>query len=93
MGMKFTRTPGSKVMSSPLADILRPMTLDDVIGQRHLMGPGKPLRLMAQTGKFISSIIWGTPGSGKTTVVRAMARDAGARTRRPCAPGECRRCQ
>ncbi|WP_137937288.1 replication-associated recombination protein A [Chitinivorax sp. B] len=57
----------------PLAERLRPRTLDDVIGQRHLIGPGKPLRLAFESGKPHSMILWGPPGVGKTTLARLMA--------------------
>jgi putative ATPase len=58
---------------SPLADALRPKTLDEVVGQRHLIGPGKPLRLAFESGKPHSMILWGPPGTGKTTIARLMA--------------------
>lgn len=59
--------------AAPLAERLRPRTLDDVIGQSHLLGPGKPLRLAFESGKPHSMILWGPPGSGKTTLARLMA--------------------
>lgn len=59
--------------NTPLAVILRPKTLLEVIGQDHLIGPGKPLRKMADKGLFQSAILWGPPGSGKTSIVRALA--------------------
>ena len=58
---------------APLAERLRPRTLDEVIGQRHLLGPGKPLRLAFESGKPHSMILWGPPGVGKTTLARLMA--------------------
>jgi putative ATPase len=57
----------------PLAEALRPQSLDDVVGQAHLVGPGKPLRLAFESGKPHSMILWGPPGSGKTTLARLMA--------------------
>jgi putative ATPase len=57
----------------PLAEALRPQTLDEVVGQSHLLAPGKPLRLAFQSGKPHSMILWGPPGVGKTTLARLMA--------------------
>jgi putative ATPase len=57
----------------PLAEALRPATLDEVIGQSHLLGPGKPLRLAFESGKPHSMILWGPPGVGKTTLARLTA--------------------
>jgi len=57
----------------PLAEALRPKSLDEFVGQRHLLGPGKPLRLAFQSGKPHSMILWGPPGVGKTTLARLMA--------------------
>ena len=59
---------------APLADRMRPKSLDEVLGQRHLLGPGKPLRLAFESGKPHSMIMWGPPGSGKTTIARLMAK-------------------
>ena len=59
---------------APLAEGLRPKTLDEVVGQEHLLGPGKPLRLAFETGRPHSMILWGPPGSGKTTIARLMAK-------------------
>jgi putative ATPase len=57
----------------PLAEALRPGTLDEVIGQRHLLGPGKPLRVAFESGRPHSMILWGPPGVGKTTLARLTA--------------------
>lgn len=58
---------------APLAERLRPRTLDEVAGQAHLIGPGKPLRVAYESGKLHSFILWGPPGVGKTTIARLMA--------------------
>ncbi len=65
---------GKPEPDAPLADALRPRTLDEVIGQRHLLGPGKPLRIAFEARKLHSMILWGPPGVGKTTIARLMAR-------------------
>jgi putative ATPase len=59
--------------ATPLAERLRPRSLDQVIGQSHLLGPGRPLRLTFESGKPHSMILWGPPGVGKTTLARLMA--------------------
>ena len=66
-------TGGDAMESAPLAERLRPRTLDDVIGQHHLLGPGKPLRVAFESGQPHSMILWGPPGVGKTTLARLMA--------------------
>ncbi|MBM3365610.1 MAG: replication-associated recombination protein A [Betaproteobacteria bacterium] len=60
-------------MAAPLAERLRPATLDQVIGQHHLLGAGKPLRVAFESKQPHSMILWGPPGVGKTTLARLMA--------------------
>ena len=64
---------------SPLADQLRPKALDEVIGQRHLLGPDGTLRRMISSGRLGSLILWGPPGTGKTTIARLLADAVGYR--------------
>jgi len=63
----------STAPTAPLAETLRPASLDEVIGQSHLIGPGRPLRLAFESGKPHSMILWGPPGVGKTTLARLTA--------------------
>ena len=57
----------------PLADRLRPRTLDEVVGQDHLLAPEKPIGRMRSAGTMTSSVLWGPPGTGKTTIARLLA--------------------
>src|SRR5688572_12595832 len=62
----------------PLAERMRPRTLDEFVGQEHLLGPGKVLTELAAAGQLHSLILWGPPGSGKTTLAQILANSAGA---------------
>ncbi|WP_293676698.1 replication-associated recombination protein A [uncultured Phenylobacterium sp.] len=62
---------------SPLADRLRPQTLSEVVGQDHLLGPQGPIGRMAEARRLSSMILWGPPGTGKTTIARLLAKAAG----------------
>ncbi|MFN5081294.1 replication-associated recombination protein A [Brevundimonas sp.] len=62
---------------APLADRLRPRALEEVVGQDHLLGEGGPIRRMVEAGRLGSMILWGPPGTGKTTIARLLAQAAG----------------
>lgn len=61
------------MIHSPLAERLRPTSIDEIVGQQHLLGPGKPLRVAFESGELHSMILWGPPGVGKTTFSRLLA--------------------
>ena len=65
--------PEAPGLGAPLAERLRPRTIDEVVGQDHLLGPGQPLRVAFESGQPHSMILWGPPGVGKTTLARLMA--------------------
>src|ERR1019366_2129754 len=70
----FTGAAEERLASrAPLAARLRPRTLDDIIGQRHLVGPGAPLRALIESDRLTSAILWGPPGTGKTTLATVVA--------------------
>ena len=66
-------TDAEIAVSGPLADRLRPTRLEDVVGQRHLLAPGKPLARLVGAPRLPSFVLWGSPGAGKTTIARLMA--------------------
>ena len=70
---------GAAMPGATLAERLRPASLDEVIGQSHLLGPGKPLRVAFEAHRLHSMILWGPPGVGKTTLARLMAGAVDAR--------------
>lgn len=69
----FAKGDAKREPDAPLAERMRPRTIDEVAGQQHLLGAGKPLRLAFEAGKPHSMILWGPPGVGKTTLARLMA--------------------
>ena len=71
--------PTPPLDTAPLADRLRPQRLDDVVGQEHLTGPDGAIGRMVAAGKLASIILWGPPGTGKTTIARLLADAVGLR--------------
>ena len=71
----FARPPRATAASgrAPLAERMRPHTADEFVGQEHLLGPGRVLREMLEGGQTESLILWGPPGSGKTTLAHLLA--------------------
>jgi len=72
-GAEAAPAGGKPLQQVPLAEAMRPVRLEEVIGQQHLLGPGKPLRQAFESGRPHSMILWGPPGVGKTTLARLMA--------------------
>ena len=72
-GARGTASLFERTLPQPLAARMRPRTLDEVAGQRHLLAPGKPLREAIEKGTVGSMVFWGPPGSGKTTIARVIA--------------------
>jgi putative ATPase len=79
MKPKIENDNAKKIAFQPLAARLRPVTLDEFVGQSHLLGSHKPLRKAIEQGILHSMILWGPPGTGKTTLARLMAENANAR--------------
>ena len=73
------RAPDEPREDAPLADRLRPRSLDEVIGQEHLTGPEGAIGRMVAAGKLSSMILWGPPGTGKTSIARLLADAVGMR--------------
>lgn len=76
----MTASPGNEPAAAmvPLAERMRPRSLDQVVGQAHLLGKGRPLRRVLEGGQLHSMVLWGPPGSGKTTLARMLADHGGA---------------
>src|SRR5829696_1662799 len=73
------RPPETSAADAPLADRLRPASLDEVVGEEHLTGPDGAIGRMVAAGKLASMILWGPPGTGKTTIARLLADAVGMR--------------
>src|SRR5689334_6512291 len=76
---EISRAPEETPANAPLADRLRPQSLDEVVGQEHLTGPEGAIGRMVAAGRLASMILWGPPGTGKTTIARLLAGAVGMR--------------
>ena len=77
MSTLFDAANAAGAAPQPLAERLRPEALDAVVGQDHLLGVEGPIGRMVRSGRLVSTVLWGPPGSGKTTIARLLARDTG----------------
>src|SRR5258708_35167529 len=77
--MRGTTDDARRARSAPLAERMRPRTLEEFVGQEHLLGAGKPLRLAIEKDDATSMIFWGPPGTGKTTLAKIIAQMTQAR--------------
>ena len=73
MATLFEAAGMDQAVPRPLADRLRPATMDEVLGQDHLLGSDGPIGRMLTVGRLASTILWGPPGTGKTTIARLLA--------------------
>ena len=80
----FARAAAKDRRGQPLAERMRPRTLDEFVGQEHLLGPGKLLRRALEATELPSLILWGPPGTGKTTLARLIAARGAARASCRC---------
>ena len=78
-GLEPAAAPEAPAADAPLADRLRPRTLAEVVGQEHLTGPEGAIGRMVAAGRLSSMILWGPPGTGKTTIARLLADAVGLR--------------
>src|SRR5581483_7696174 len=75
----FAEPRSAEAADAPLAHRMRPRAFDEIVGQPQLVGANAPLRLAVERGRLPSAVLWGPPGSGKTTLARVIAASGGAR--------------